>query len=964
MPRPNVPTSPSTTSLGFHFRSRSVDKRSEQETSPKTSTKTPLTRDKRSATITNAEPLQSASSMLEERIIKVWSAPLSNTPVFKDLPRLAGRITVSGQFGKFPSAVDSTPALTVPRSPKPTVEKLTVREFITEYIMGNTKDLIEANRYITTLEANTFVWVDSALFTISDERWVDYGIPKELIDSLKKAAAEEEEKSKLRPDPLLRRTVSTFSFSRSSVTLLDKLESVEEEDNSGDSTALSSIIDANEKAEDVSEEIITSEATVEPTIEHGVLMEVSRVITELAGRLETSERQALIRKQLKKIMARKGIADMGLVMEELFQTIGSDTPMARLLKSITQNIIFAGVYTLKMKVPSMPMTRDVRTREGWTVSILFTQNIVTVVHRRREQSLATPQPNDGYWFGWELRMVFDREATRLESCSLRITELYFEENIQPQKRESVAKALSYGREEAGITRDEGKTRVVAVSAAVPHCRLPEDLLKMGTRDIKSYRSRQRGGCCPTCQFGLGTDRHTSSLSMSSSPPANTSKQKKDDAEWITSEEPDKKRKRRRKAEISRSHVCYAAGCDKSYGSDGALRVHMKIKHPGLEVPSKSSKPSVTLDQTPINQKEETRQEATSSIEQLQRSKVVPDQVIVPALMCQVGGWKIESSDANIFFTFDFSQKRFLWETARFGQTHRVIIPFSTIIGLLFHIIGDGASLLTIEVSQPSQAVTLSIEGTSSNEDFTGGHLQAMRYQTFQYERFTLAAPISRLFHDFPDIARIAGQGLTGRNQGESQGVPIFGQVVDSFVNSDVVVGDFIENESSREVDVSQMYQNLSPCATQAFQFTVTPADVLKDLAGKDFCFACCKKIVPFPSLLQEVRCECDIPYYYSFCWTEVLNMDGFWHCQECKSCKQKREWHCYQCNRCTFGLSMPCQHCQSPLDPNITQPPYLFGESAGWRVKSKSHKFKEVLVLKCTETGDFIVNYNEDMKDT
>lgn len=45
-----------------------------------------------------------------------------------------------------------------------------------------------------------------------------------------------------------------------------QLESVEEEDNSGDSTALSSIIDANEKAEDVSEEIITSEATVEPTI--------------------------------------------------------------------------------------------------------------------------------------------------------------------------------------------------------------------------------------------------------------------------------------------------------------------------------------------------------------------------------------------------------------------------------------------------------------------------------------------------------------------------------------------------------------------------------------------------------------------------------------------------------------------------------------------------------------------------
>lgn len=58
----------------------------------------------------------------------------------------------------------------------------------------------------------------------------------------------------------------------------------------------------------------------------------------------------------------------------------------------------------------MPTTRDVRTREGWTISVLFMQNIVTVVHTRREQSLATPQPNVGYWFGWELRMVFDRQV--------------------------------------------------------------------------------------------------------------------------------------------------------------------------------------------------------------------------------------------------------------------------------------------------------------------------------------------------------------------------------------------------------------------------------------------------------------------------------------------------------------------------------------------------------------------------
>lgn len=33
------------------------------------------------------------------------------------------------------------------------------------------------------------------------------------------------------------------------------------------------------------------------------------------------------------------------------------------------------------------MTRDVRTREGWRISVVFANNTIVVAHRKREQAL-------------------------------------------------------------------------------------------------------------------------------------------------------------------------------------------------------------------------------------------------------------------------------------------------------------------------------------------------------------------------------------------------------------------------------------------------------------------------------------------------------------------------------------------------------------------------------------------------
>eukprot|EP01114_Cavostelium_apophysatum_P000481 TRINITY_DN10435_c0_g1_i1.p1 TRINITY_DN10435_c0_g1~~TRINITY_DN10435_c0_g1_i1.p1 ORF type:complete len:374 (-),score=55.92 TRINITY_DN10435_c0_g1_i1:913-2034(-) len=63
-----------------------------------------------------------------------------------------------------------------------------------------------------------------------------------------------------------------------------------------------------------------------------------------------------------------------------------------------------------------------------------------------------------------------------------------------------------------------------------------------------------------------------------------------------SPQPSQKRKRRTAAEISRSHKCIIPSCRKSYGSEGALRIHIKKKHPNYDVEAKVPPPSPNFQQ--------------------------------------------------------------------------------------------------------------------------------------------------------------------------------------------------------------------------------------------------------------------------------------------------------------------------------------------------------------------------------
>lgn len=75
--------------------------------------------------------------------------------------------------------------------------------------------------------------------------------------------------------------------------------------------------------------------------------------------------------------------------------------------------------------------------------ILFQKQQITVYHRRRERSLGT-KPSAGFWFEWVLSITFDRELKVILSTGLKISDLSFEEETDPELREKVSNLLQNG----------------------------------------------------------------------------------------------------------------------------------------------------------------------------------------------------------------------------------------------------------------------------------------------------------------------------------------------------------------------------------------------------------------------------------------------------------------------------------------------------------------------------------------
>jgi len=91
------------------------------------------------------------------------------------------------------------------------------------------------------------------------------------------------------------------------------------------------------------------------------------------------------------------------------------------------------------------------------------------------------------------------------------------------------------------------------------------------------------------------DTDVTEISTSDSPDIDSKKRDSIVEEEDDEDDPRKKRKRRKAVEIDRSFKCSMANCQKIYGSENALKMHIKLKHPEYQY-------LIMQQQTPMSQK--------------------------------------------------------------------------------------------------------------------------------------------------------------------------------------------------------------------------------------------------------------------------------------------------------------------------------------------------------------------------
>eukprot|EP01103_Thecamoeba_quadrilineata_P017141 TRINITY_DN5964_c0_g1_i1.p1 TRINITY_DN5964_c0_g1~~TRINITY_DN5964_c0_g1_i1.p1 ORF type:complete len:286 (+),score=54.51 TRINITY_DN5964_c0_g1_i1:372-1229(+) len=171
---------------------------------------------------------------------------------------------------------------------------------------------------------------------------------------------------------------------------------------------------------------------------------IKRVIVGVANVLESKERVQRITDWFQRKEAAGHPGDYELQMEDLFKNvIGPHSRVSRLCNFLNQNIILSSVVYLKKAIPT-PMTRDVRTPDGWRIAILITPDIVYVTHTRREQALSGTKPEELFWYEWELRLFFDSSLETLHACRLKLTHLEFAETTSPEFRAQLSAKLFSG----------------------------------------------------------------------------------------------------------------------------------------------------------------------------------------------------------------------------------------------------------------------------------------------------------------------------------------------------------------------------------------------------------------------------------------------------------------------------------------------------------------------------------------
>tara|TARA_R110002050_G_scaffold300568_2_gene470561 strand:- start:508 stop:2052 length:1545 start_codon:yes stop_codon:yes gene_type:complete len=139
--------------------------------------------------------------------------------------------------------------------------------------------------------------------------------------------------------------------------------------------------------------------------------------------------------------------DFELLVPDLLEALGPKSNALRVLRAITQNIIFIAIYKLHTVLKGIPMTKDTDGFAGWHINIHVSSSVVTVSHFRRNSSLATCPEEERFAYDWALNLTFGRQPSQIQfiSAGLRTCALFFGPKTSQQFKDKISRAFCGGR---------------------------------------------------------------------------------------------------------------------------------------------------------------------------------------------------------------------------------------------------------------------------------------------------------------------------------------------------------------------------------------------------------------------------------------------------------------------------------------------------------------------------------------
>lgn len=172
------------------------------------------------------------------------------------------------------------------------------------------------------------------------------------------------------------------------------------------------------------------------------------LILTLIDNLEGKTRAEELRPKLESIVETASEKSDGEeLVKEMIELLGTEEESCtvRALKTVHQDIVGHCTFQLKQHITSRFMTKDVRTPEGWRITLRITPDQFQISHIRREQSIDQGGDKTNHWeFEWELRLLFDSKVVDMRVAQLRVTDLFLSQTIDPQLEEDIKHDLLGG----------------------------------------------------------------------------------------------------------------------------------------------------------------------------------------------------------------------------------------------------------------------------------------------------------------------------------------------------------------------------------------------------------------------------------------------------------------------------------------------------------------------------------------